>query len=106
VNATLTFQVPFSTPFADKQTFPQQDVVGWYATGAEITDNHMNIQRKVGAGCQPVLHGVSWLSCSPSLPCEHCCRQVPSPPAFAAQPPPGHSLPCTPRWHEVAPLLR
>ncbi len=32
---------------ADKQTFPQQDVVGWYATGSEITDVDMHIQRKV-----------------------------------------------------------
>lgn len=32
---------------ADKQTFPQQDVVGWYATGGELTEADMHIQRKV-----------------------------------------------------------
>ena len=41
-------------PPADKQTFPQQDVVGWYATGTEISDADMAIQRKVG--CR-VVHG-------------------------------------------------
>ncbi|EFN52982.1 hypothetical protein CHLNCDRAFT_58697 [Chlorella variabilis] len=30
-----------------KQTFPQQDVVGWYATGADTTDADMYIQRKL-----------------------------------------------------------
>ncbi|KAL4437304.1 hypothetical protein ABPG75_004443 [Micractinium tetrahymenae] len=30
-----------------KQTFPQQDVVGWYATGAELTEADMQIQRKL-----------------------------------------------------------
>lgn len=79
VNPMLALYLPSSAPRADKQTFPQQDVVGWYATGAEITDNYMNIQRKVGAGCQPVLHGVGWLSCSPSLQCKHCGRQAPGP---------------------------
>jgi hypothetical protein len=35
---------------ADKQTFPQQDVVGWYTTGADISDADMPIQRKVRGG--------------------------------------------------------
>ncbi|KAL4439478.1 hypothetical protein ABPG77_008807 [Micractinium sp. CCAP 211/92] len=30
-----------------KQTFPQQDVVGWYATGGELTEADMHIQRKL-----------------------------------------------------------
>ncbi|PSC73827.1 COP9 signalosome complex subunit 6a [Micractinium conductrix] len=30
-----------------KQTFPQQDVVGWYATGTELSDADMAIQRKL-----------------------------------------------------------
>ncbi len=34
-------------PHADKQTFPQQDMVGWYATGTDISDADMAIQRKV-----------------------------------------------------------
>ena len=35
---------------ADKQTFPQLELAGWYATGTETTDADMIIQRKVGAG--------------------------------------------------------
>ncbi|KAI7842094.1 hypothetical protein COHA_004289 [Chlorella ohadii] len=30
-----------------KQTFPQQDMVGWYATGTDISDADMAIQRKL-----------------------------------------------------------
>lgn len=61
---------------ADKQTFPQQDVVGWYATGVEVTDHHMHIQRKVGAGCRPGdSDPASWASHSlrpfPALPRRH-----------------------------------
>ena len=41
-------------PPADKQPFPQEDVVGWYATGTEISDADMAIQRKVGCW---VVHG-------------------------------------------------
>lgn len=44
---------PPRRPPADKQTFPREDVVGWYATGGEITDADMVIQRKVGAGWLP-----------------------------------------------------
>ena len=38
---------PLTCLLADKQTFPQLDLVGWYATGAEIEDNDMSIHRKV-----------------------------------------------------------
>lgn len=32
---------------ADKQTFPDLDVVGWYSTGSEIKDTDMDIHRLV-----------------------------------------------------------
>ena len=32
---------------ADKQVFPNLDVVGWYTTGSEITEADMQIHRKV-----------------------------------------------------------
>jgi hypothetical protein len=31
--------------------FPKQDVVGWYATGAEVQAHDMAVHKKVGARC-------------------------------------------------------
>jgi hypothetical protein len=32
---------------ADKTVFPKMDVVGWYATGAAVSEEHMLIHKKV-----------------------------------------------------------
>jgi hypothetical protein len=40
---TFSSQLFFS---ADKQTFPQLDVIGWYATGSALGPLEMDIQRK------------------------------------------------------------
>ena len=44
-SAKQSFKPP---PSADKQVFPGQDVVGWYATGANLGTHDMDIHRKVG----------------------------------------------------------
>lgn len=85
---------------ADKQVFPKLDVVGWYATGAEVTPEDMEVNRTVRVcpvlcmiHVSPRLHWLMYVygcplmcscplrplpshayrSCPPCLPCNTVC---------------------------------
>lgn len=56
--AAARARVSLSRSHADKKTFPQLDVVGWYSTGAALLPEDKELQKEAS--------GRATLACAPS----------------------------------------